>query len=125
MTQEQFEQLMEMLTYQSGLLQRIATALEANQTAPNYQAELSDFLQFDWSSIGAEVEKFDRQGAAVVAWRGLKFVRRSASNKFQPAIWFSRSLGKDELGHNRYERLITFKSIAEPEPLPEMVSRSL
>jgi DdrB-like protein len=109
MTDDQFQRLMEMLNYQTSLLERIAIALETNQAAPNYQADLKDFHTFDWHSIGVEVERSDAQGAAIVPWRGLRFVRRSASNKFQPAIWFSRAVGKDELGNNRYERLITFK----------------
>lgn len=112
---------METLTYQTSLLERIAIALELGQSAPNYQADLSQFHHFDWSGIGATIESSDRDGVAAVVWRGNRYPRRSASNKFQPAIWFSRSVGKDDDGNTRYERLITFKQLAEPEPLPEKV----
>jgi hypothetical protein len=69
------------------------------------------------------VEYTDNDGAAVVSWRGNQFLRRSAQNKFKPAIWFSRAIGKDENGENRYERLISFKQMAEVEPLPDKVRR--
>ncbi|NJP11679.1 MAG: hypothetical protein HC866_21245 [Leptolyngbyaceae cyanobacterium RU_5_1] len=122
MTNE-FQLLMDMLTHHAELLERIAIAVEAKQNAPNYQVDLSDFATFDWSSIGATVEHSDRDGAAIVVWRRNRYIRRSAANKFQPAIWFSRSLGKDDEGNNRYERLITFKELPEAEPLPEKVRR--
>jgi hypothetical protein len=123
MTDDQFQILMEMLTHQTALLERIAIALETGQPAPNYQVSLADFAEFDWSGIGAIVEQRDRDGAAVVMWRGNRYVRRSANNKFQPAIWFSRSIGKGEGGETQYERLITFKALPQPEPLPEKVRR--
>jgi DdrB-like protein len=116
MTDQQFEILRK-------LLERIAIAVEAQRTAPNYQADLKDFAQFDWSSIGANVRGQDRDGVAIVEWRQNTYLRRSASNKFQPAIWFSRSIGKDELGNTKYERLITFKPKSEAEPLPDKVRR--
>lgn len=124
MTNDQFQQLIQLLTEQSRLLERMAIALEAHQPAPNHQANLTDFPTFNWARIGATVEKRDRDGAAVVSWHGHQYTRRSASNKFQPAIWFSRAIGKDDQGENRYERLITFKVQSEAEPLPEKVRRS-
>lgn len=125
MTDAQFQILIETLlaqtTAQTALLERIAIAVEGNQPVPNYLVTLSSFAQFDWSTIGATVETRDRDGAAVVLWHGNRYTRRSASNKFQPAIWFSRAIGKDDQGTTQYERLITFKQTAEAEPLPEKV----
>ncbi len=34
-----------------------------------------------------------------------------------------RSVGKDDNGDHRYERLITFKPLSKVEPVPERVSR--
>jgi hypothetical protein len=71
------------------------------------------------------VERQDQYGAAIVSWNGQQYTRRSPSNKFGEAVWFSRCVGKDESGQNKYERLITFKptSKAQVDPIPEKVSR--
>jgi hypothetical protein len=92
-------------------LERIATALEVAQgekPAPNYRKDLKNFADFDWNSIGAEVEKSDRYGVATVLWQGKRFVRRSPENAYGAAIFFTRCVGKEEDGRNKYERLITF-----------------
>lgn len=124
MTDAQFQLMMAALSENNALLRRLVQLLEATpQPAPNYQMKIQDFPNFDWSSIGATVEQTDRDGVAVVAWRGNQYLRRSAQNKFKPAIWFSRAIGKDEQGENQYERLITFKQLAEAEPLPDKVRR--
>ncbi|MEP0755614.1 single-stranded DNA-binding protein [Trichocoleus sp. Lan] len=108
---------------------RLADAVErmapANTVAPNYQRPLESFTKFDWASISATVERSDQYGAAVVNWHGQQFTRRSPSNKFGEAVWFSRCVGKSEDGQNVYERLITFKPVSkvEVEPLPNKVTR--
>ncbi|MBD2341237.1 hypothetical protein H6G64_30160 [Calothrix sp. FACHB-156] len=106
-------------------LERMAIALDrlSPRTAPNYQYPLESFKTFDWSSIGATVEQKDQHGPAVVSWGGQQFIRRSPANKYDPAVWFSRCVGKAEDGSNSYERLITFKSLSKTEvdPLPEKV----
>jgi hypothetical protein len=106
-------------------LEKIAIALVAStpKTAPNYQRSLQSFKNFDWASIDAEVEQSDAQGATVVSWAGQLYTRRSPVNKFDPAIWFSRCVGKGEDGANQYERLITFKSVGEVEPISPKVNR--
>jgi DdrB-like protein len=127
MTDEQFQQMMAALAENNNLLRQLIQQLnqqaDADRPAPNYQSRIEDFQSFDWSSIGATVEYSDSDGVAVVSWRGNQFLRRSAQNKFKPAIWFSRAVGKDENGENRYERLISFKQLSEVEPLPEKVRR--
>jgi hypothetical protein len=112
------DELLRAIAYQTILLERIAVALEGNGMVPNYQIGLDSFLSFDWDTIGATIEQVDGDGVAAVSWRGNRYTRRSASNKFEPAIWFSRAIGKDEAGNPKYERLITFKRLAEAEPLP-------
>ena len=131
MTPQQFAQYLALQQQQIIELSRIAAALEQLQSetppsasgryAPNYERGLNEFARFDWSSIGAVVEQHDEHGAAAVRWGGKSFRRRSANNKFTPAIWFSRCCGKDERGENVYERLVTFKPLAQAEPLPERV----
>ena len=46
----------------------------------------------------------DQFGAAIVSWNGKQFIRRSPSNKFGVALWFSKCIGKDEDGSNKYVR---------------------
>ncbi len=108
-------------------LSRIAIALEQmipQAAAPNYQFTLKDFATFDFSSIGAKAIAFDDSGATALAWKNNTYLRRSPSNKFEDAIWFSRCVGKDEKGANQYERLVTFKAMSEAEPLPPRVASS-
>jgi hypothetical protein len=125
MNNEQFELLLHLLNRQTLALEGIQSTLEQLTTAaPNYQQPLESFTQFNWESIGATVERSDQYGAAIVSWRGLQFVRRSPQNKFGSAVWFSRCVGKDDNGENKYERLITFKIMGEAEPIPEKVMRN-
>jgi hypothetical protein len=111
----------------SAQLERMAIALDrlSPRTAPNYQFPLESFRGFDWSAIGATVDKSDQHGAAVVSWNGQQYTRRSPSNKFDPAVWFSRCVGKGDDDKNVYERLVTFKPLSKTEvdPLPEKVTR--
>lgn len=127
MTPEQVNLWLEIQHRQMQALERIASTLEelAPKSAPNYQKPLEEFRSFNWASINASVERSDQYGVAIVNWKGRQFVRRSPSNKFGEALWFSRCVGKDETGANQYERLITFKpsSKKEVEPIPEKVSR--
>ncbi len=129
MTPEQTDLWLEIQHRQMLALERIADTLEriapTSTKAPNYQYPLESFTTFDWTSIGATIVQNDQYGAAIVSWRGQQFVRRSPSNKFDPAIWFSRCVGKDDSGENRYERLVTFKPLSkvEVEAIPEKVRR--
>ncbi len=112
------DELLRAIAYQNTLLERIVAALEGNGMVPNYQIGLDSFPSFDWATIGARIESVDGDGVAAVTWKGNRYIRRSAANKFEPAIWFSRPNGRDEAGNPMYERLITFKRLAEAEPLP-------
>jgi hypothetical protein len=93
---------------------------------PDLVYPLSRFVGFDWGAIGATVLERDRSGATLVSWGGRVYARRSPSNKFDAAIWFSRSVGKGSDGSTSYERLITFKQLRyEIEPVPEKIARHL
>ena len=97
-----------------NLLERIATALERiapAESAPNLSYDLSEFNNFDWEAIGAKVEIKDQYGPAVVIWGGNRFIRRSPE-KYDPAIFYSRCIGKEN-NRNLYERLITFKELSK------------
>lgn len=129
MTPEQTNLWLEIQHRQMVALERIAESIQllvpVSTAAPNYQQPLESFARFDWESIGVTVERSDQYGAAIVSWRGLQFVRRSPSNKFCEAIWFSRCIGKGEDGENKYERLISFKAVSQVEvdPVPSKVQR--
>jgi hypothetical protein len=96
-------------------------AAESSET-PDLEYPLSVYAGFDWTSIGAQLVSEDQDGATVVRWRGQLFKRRSPDNKFGKAIWFSRTTGKAEDGTPLYERLISFREISEPDPLPSKVA---
>ena len=128
--QNQWRLFLEIQHRQMIALEKLADAVQqlvpVSTAAPNYQYQLENFNTFDWSCIGVTVERSDQFGAAIVSWRGLQFVRRSPQNKFGEAIWFSRCTGKDESnGENKYERLVTFRSLSkvEVEPVPQKVAR--
>jgi hypothetical protein len=97
----------------------------SSNTVPNYQRLLSEYPHFDWGSIGATVLKTDVDGATSVEWNGQVFTRRSPSNKFDAAVWFSRCIGKDADGNNRYARLITFKAASEAEPIAAKARKAI
>lgn len=115
---EEFEKTMteglraiyKLLLDNNRLLERVAQSLEeaeARKEAPNYQLHLEEFATFDFSSIGATIERADGQGAAILNWKGRQFVRRSPTNKFGAVVFFSRCIGNDEQGVKKYERLCT------------------
>jgi DdrB-like protein len=117
-------------------LQMIATSLQgveshlrqmavSSNPAPNYQRPLSEYPTFDWASIGATVLNWDGDGATSVEWNGQVFMRRSPSNKFQCAIWFSRHLGQDSDGNKRYARLITFRDLNDAEPIAAKAKKAI
>ena len=121
---------------QNGILRAIAASLQgveahlrqmavSSNPAPNYQRLLSEYPTFDWSSIGAIVLNRDGDGATSVEWNGQVFTRRSPSNKFQCAIWFSRHLGQDSDGNKRYARLITFRDLNDAEPIAAKAKKAI
>lgn len=116
MNSEQFIQWIAIQERQTIALEKIANLLQQQlprQPAPNYQAVLEKFQQFDWSSIGAIVELKDNYGTAKVYWNGQLYQRRSPENAYGAVIYFSRCVGKSDDGTNQYERLITFKPAKE------------
>jgi len=109
------------------LLERIAVALErlANDgkpVAPNLTRPMEEYAGFDWASIGAEIVKADGDGPTHVQHNGTLYTRRSPTNKYDPAIWYSAPAGKDEEGNTAYVRLITFKHFGDADPLPSKVT---
>lgn len=107
-------------------LRCIKSLLLMGAKAPDLLYPIARFVYFDWHSIGASVLESDCHGPTLVSWAGRVYQRRSPSNKFGEAIWFSRSVGKGEDGSTQYERLITFKSINySVDPVPEKVARHL
>ena len=104
-------------------LERIAIALEsAPRPAPDIVKDLSDYPQFDWQSINAEVVARDNDGAVAVRHQGKIYIRRNPQNKYGPTVWYSRATGKenDEMS---YERLITFKEVSiQADPIPQKTS---
>lgn len=121
---DRLQQLLAAVERQTALLERIAMAMELGEggtASPNYEVCLTQFRAFDWGAIDATVEQEDHDGVATVLWRGHRYVRRSAANKFEPAIWFSRAVGKDEAGNVQYAKLVTFRLRPKAEPLPSKV----
>lgn len=116
----------QLLAAQVSALSRIAIALEtlaqANAPAPNFVKPIDAYKDFDFTAIGAKVVARDRLGATAVEWGGYQWTRRSPSNKFDVAIWFSRPNGKDAEGNVKYIRLITFKKMTDAEEIPAKVA---
>lgn len=104
-------------------LARIADALEkmaagGMPAAPDYQKPMEEYAGFDWSSINATVVASDADGPSHIEHAGYLYQRRSPKNKYEPAIWYSRSAGRDEAGETVYQRLITFRTMKTADPLP-------
>jgi hypothetical protein len=131
MNENQLEIFLELQLRQTQALESIALLLrernKADNITPNLVRSLREFPYFDWEAIDARVINSDRDGVTEVVWQEQKFIRRSPSNKYGEAIWFSRSIGKDPEGHNLYARLITFKKANDTnaEPIPEKIKGRL
>jgi ssDNA-binding DdrB-like protein len=97
----------------------------SSNPAPNYRRPLSDYQDFDWGVIGAIIIKEDEDGATEVEWNGQVFTRRSAENHFDAAVWYSRCVGKDSDGKNKYLRLITFKPPTESGPIGAKAKKAI
>lgn len=124
MTDEQFNQLQATLNLLTEAVLDIRSQLQQanrgeNLTTPDYHFPLNRYQDFDWSLIGAEVVRSDSNGAIEVLWNQRTYLRRSPQNKFKEAIWFSRSIGKDENDKQQYEQLIMFRDSADADPLPD------
>jgi len=124
------------ITEQNELLRMIAESLQgveshlrqiavSSNPAPNYQRSLSEYSTFDWPSIGATVLNRDGDGATAVEWNGQVFTRRSPSNKFDAAVWFSRHLGQDSDGNKLYARLISFRVLSDAEPIAAKAKKAI
>lgn len=100
----------------------------ASVNPPNWRRPLAAYSN-DWvQGLGAIEVSRDQHGPSVVYWMGHYYTRRAGENKkFGTAIWFSRSMGKNEAGETNYARLITFADGATPtaEPLPSYVTDAL
>ena len=121
---------------QNGILRTIAASLQgveshlrqivvSSNPAPNYQRPLSEYPTFAWDSIGATILNRDGDGVTAVEWNGQVFTRRSPSNKFSEAVWFSRHLGQDSDGNKRYARLISFRALSDAEPIAAKAKKAI
>ncbi len=94
--------------------------------APDIEMPLERFHNFDWSQVGAQILAEDEFGPAIVSYGGKAFKRRAPDNAYGAAIWFSRAVGKNEDGTNKYVRLITFKPLSDKvEPMGRKVERAV
>ena len=113
------------------LLNRIAVSLEklsndGQEPEPDFQHTLDEYPHFDWSTINATVVQSDNDGPTHVQWGGKIWIRRSpSSNKFEPAIFYSRAHGKNADGENNYLRLIIFRAAKKAEPLPAKLATTM
>ena len=113
--------LIEIQSAQTAALARIAQAIEtiamSNAPEPRLTRALSEYADFDPASIGAVGKERDKYGWTVLEWGGYDWKRRSPSNNFAEAIYFSRPIGKKPDGTNNYARLITFKELGKVKPI--------
>lgn len=109
-------------------LEQSALIAVASVNPPNWRRPLEAYLG-DWpKAISAWVVSRDRSGPTVIYWMGHHYIRRCGQNpKYGAAIWFSRSMGRNEAGESQYARLITFSDAPPPsaEPLPDYVVQAL
>jgi hypothetical protein len=119
------EQLQMIAKSLQGIESHLRQIAISSNPAPNYQRLLSEYPHFDWASIGAAVLNKDVDGATSVEWNGQIFTRRSPNNRFDAAVWFSRCVGKDADGNNRYARLMTFKAASEAEPIASKARKAI
>lgn len=94
--------------------------------APDVEMPIERFHSFDWAQIGAQVLIEDEFGPAIVSYGGKAFKRRAPDNAYGAAVWYSRCIGKNDDGTNKYVRLITFKTLSDKvEPMGRKVERAV
>lgn len=109
-----------------GIEASLSQIVSAQNPSPNYTRHIAEFLTFDWLTINARVTETDQDGPSVVEWQNKLFKRRAGNPTFgENVIYFSRSIGKDESGQNRYERLITFKEMGEARELSRKTAKTV
>ena len=122
---EQNESLRTIAASLQGVESHLRQIAVSSNPAPNYQRPLSEYPTFDWASIGATVLNRDGDGVTAVEWNGQVFTRRSPSNKFAEAVWFSRHLGQDSDGNKRYARLVSFRALNDAEPIAAKAKKAI
>lgn len=141
MTDEQFNKLFKLFSetfgsmnarlnglaeHLGGIEASLAQIVSAQNPSPNYTRHINEFLTFDWLTINARVTETDDDGPAVVEWQNKLFKRRAGNPTFgENVVYFSRAVGKDDSGQNRYERLITFKEMGEARELSRKTSKTV
>jgi hypothetical protein len=123
---EQYAEIIAALDRLTNTVAVLAAGDQDPDEAPDIQMPIERFHSFDWAQIGAQVLQEDEFGTAIVSYRGKAYKRRSPDNSYNPAIWFSRAIGKDDEGRNRYVRLITFKPMSDDvQPMGRKTERAL
>lgn len=141
MTDEQFNKLFQLFSntfgamnarlnglaeHLGGIEASLAQIVSAQNPSPNYTRHINEFLTFDWLTINARVTETDDDGPAVVEWQNKLFKRRAGNPTFgENVVYFSRAVGKDDSGQNRYERLITFKEMGEARELSRKTQKTV
>lgn len=141
MTDEQFNKLFQLFSntfgamnarlnglaeHLGGIEASLSQIVSAQNPSPNYTRHINEFLTFDWLTINARVTETDDDGPAVVEWQNKLFKRRAGNPTFgENIVYFSRAVGKDDSGQNRYERLITFKEMGEARELSRKTSKTV
>lgn len=141
MTDEQFNKLFKLFSdtfgtmnarlnglaeHLGGIEASLSQIVSAQNPSPNYTRHINEFLTFDWLTINARVTETDDDGPAVVEWQNKLFKRRAGNPTFgENVVYFSRAVGKDDSGQNRYERLITFKEMGEARELSRKLLKTV
>jgi hypothetical protein len=89
--------------------------------APDYRYPMAAYWTFDWAVINARVVDRDNDGPTAVQYRNRVYYRRSPRNKFAPAVWYSYADGQDDTGNTVYRCLVTFKDVADVDPVPDKI----
>ncbi|NJR71148.1 MAG: hypothetical protein HC771_22815 [Synechococcales cyanobacterium CRU_2_2] len=111
MQDQQAQRIIELLEELNQGVRSLISAADAQKPFRTHYKSIEAFASFDWASIGAVVVATDGDGPTVVEFQGEVFKRRSPQNKFDPAVWYSRSLGKDDAGTQQYQKLVVFKDL--------------
>lgn len=85
---------------------------------PDWVFPIEQYTLFDWAAHGVTVLATDSEGPTLVQYGGQNYKRRAPDNAYDPAVWYSHCIGKDEDGRNQYVRLVTFRKFKEDDVQP-------
>lgn len=106
------QEVLKQLQAQTQLLKEILD-LQVGNPSPGYRRQIKEYLEFDWSRIGAVPVAFSGKEVVEVEWNGHRFHRTRGEKYNNTFIIFSRPSPEWSAENKKYFVLIKFYNYGE------------